>query len=113
MRFDPISFLLGFLSASGLSFVMWRSRQRLARIQESAEGQIEGTRQFVGRAANERYTRDMVTYLQQRHVPAELISLTDVLLEPRLMPDDRRLDQSCADLQLEIRRAHYDCVRGR
>lgn len=85
MRFDPISFLLGFLSASGLSFALWRFRQRLASFQQSTEAQIEGTRQFIGQAADARYTRDLLLYLQQYHVAGSVLNLTDILLEPRLL----------------------------
>lgn len=86
MRFDPISFGLGFLSASGISWVAWRSRRRLAVIQESAESQIEGTRRFVGRTADVRYRRDTLTYLQRYHVARDLIPLSDIVIEPRLIP---------------------------
>ena len=85
MRFDPLSFVLGFLSSTGISLAIWRYRARLAAIQESAETQIEGTRQFVGRAADTRYYRDMLRYLQRQHVAGNLFNLTDLLLEPHLL----------------------------
>jgi HEAT repeat protein len=85
MRFDPISFVLGFLAATGLSLILWRVRRRLANIQETAETQIEGTRQFIGRAADKRYVQDMQRYLEQRHMAGTLFHLSDVLLEPRLI----------------------------
>jgi hypothetical protein len=85
MRFDPISFLLGFLSATGLSLVLWRIRRRLAEIQETAGTQIEGTRQFFGRAADKRYVQDLQRYLEQRHVAGHLFNLSEALLEPRLI----------------------------
>jgi HEAT repeat protein len=85
MRFDPISFILGFLTATGLSLILWRVRRRLADIQETAETQIEGTRQFIGRAADKRYVQDLRRYLEHRHMAGTLFSLSDVLLEPRLI----------------------------
>ncbi|MBN1679176.1 MAG: HEAT repeat domain-containing protein [Anaerolineae bacterium] len=88
MRFDPISFLLGFLSSSGIAFVLWRARARLARLQESTEAQIAGTRRFIGRSAQARYCRDLLNYLQQHHIAGSVINLTDILLEPRLIPAD-------------------------
>ena len=72
MRFDPISFLIGFLSATGLSLAVWRLRMRLAYLQETAETQIEETRQFVGRSAAGRYQRVLLRYLQGRHVAGDL-----------------------------------------
>ncbi len=85
MRFDPISFIVGFLTATGLSLILWRIRRRLADIQETAGTQIEGTRQFIGRAADRRYVQDLRRYLEQRHMAGTLFSLSDVLLEPRLI----------------------------
>ncbi|MBN1565461.1 MAG: HEAT repeat domain-containing protein [Anaerolineae bacterium] len=102
MRFDPISFLLGFSSASGLSFIIWRSRQRLVNIQQSAESGIEGTREFIGQASHERYRRDMLAYLQRRHLPGNLIKLTDVLLEPRLLPAPPPITPDDSETTVEI-----------
>jgi HEAT repeat protein len=101
MRFDPISFLIGFLSASGLSFALWRSRRRLAQVQESAGAQIEGTRQFVGRAADRRYLQDLKRYLQQRHIARSLFDLSEVLLEPRLIAAPGPVSPQTDDMALE------------
>jgi HEAT repeat protein len=96
MRFEPLSFILGFFSATVISLFVWLSRRRLRTIQESAETQIEGTRELLGKAADKRYAQEMLRYLQHRHVAGSLFGLTDVLLEPRLiapplplaLPDD-------------------------
>jgi len=93
MRFDPISFLLGFGSAAGISLIAWRSRMRLMSIQQTAETQIEGTRRFIGRSADARYMRDTLNYLQAYHLPGTAIKLTDVLVEPRLIPAPAPLDE--------------------
>jgi len=85
MRFDPLSFLLGFLSSTGISLAIWRYRARLAAVQQAAESQVEGTKRFIGRTAEARYARDMVTYLQRHHIAGTLLNLSDVLLEPRLI----------------------------
>ncbi len=97
MRFDPISFLLGFGSAAGISFIAWRSRMRLMTIQQTAETQIEGTRRFIGRTADARYMRDMLNYLQAYHLAGGVINLTDVLVEPRLIPAPAPLDEPSVD----------------
>lgn len=86
MQFDISSYLLGLLSATVVSFIIWRARARLASVQESAESQIEGTRRFIGRAADARYYRDMISFLQGYHVAGSLINLSEILLEPRLIP---------------------------
>jgi HEAT repeat protein len=85
MRFDPLSFLAGFATGGVLALITWRVRRRLARIQQTAEAQIEGTRRFVGQAADTRYARDLLRVLQSYHLAGDLFPLTEVLLEPRLL----------------------------
>jgi len=85
MRFDPLSFLLGLLAGGLLGLIAWRARRRLARIHDTAEAQIEGTRRFVGQAADARYARDLLHTLQGRHLAGSLCPLSEVLLEPRLI----------------------------
>jgi len=85
MRFDPLSFLIGLLAGGLLGLIAWRARRRLARIHDTAEAQIEGTLRFVGQAADARYARDLLHTLQGRHLAGSLCSLSEVLLEPRLI----------------------------
>lgn len=85
MRFDPLSFLVGLLTGGLLGLIAWRARRRLARIHDTAEAQIEGTRRFVGQAADARYARDLLHLLQGRHLAGSLCPLSEVLLEPRLI----------------------------
>jgi HEAT repeat protein len=99
MRFDPLSFLLGFGSASGIGFAIWRYRMRLAAFRESAEAQVEGTREFIGRTAEARYARDIIQYAQGYHLAGDLFKLTDLLLEPRLiLPPDPLAPPSANDV---------------
>lgn len=86
MEFDPASFLLGAGAATGVSLAVWRARARLAAIQRTTETQLAGTREYVSRTADARYTRDMVAYLQRHHIAGGILNLTDILLEPRLLP---------------------------
>lgn len=85
MRFDPLSFITGFLTSLLLSLGIWRYRARLAAMQQSTEAQIEGTRRFFGQPADVRYHRDLLRYLQRRHIAGDVVELGDVLLEPRLI----------------------------
>jgi HEAT repeat protein len=109
MRFDPISFLLGFLSASGVSVAVWRSRSRLSNIQQSAEAQIEGTKRFIGRTAEARYAGDLLRYLQQHHIAGDQVNLTDILLEPRLIPGPGPLEAPGDDNE-PVDRSVFDVV---
>ncbi len=84
-HFDPLSFAAGAASGVGVSLITWLSRRRLASLRSSVASQVENTRELVGQAADVRYARDLVRYLQQRHIAGDLFQLTDVLLEPRLI----------------------------
>lgn len=86
MGLDPLSFLAGFGTASGLSAAAWLSRSHLSRLHQNTEGRIKTTRELLGRAADERYTRELRDYLKRRHLAGHLIALTDILIEPRLIP---------------------------
>lgn len=85
MRFDPLSFVLGFISSAGLSLALWRFRGRLGRLRTNAGQRIEGTRRFIGQAADARYRQDLLDYVQQAHIAGALFPLTDILLETRLL----------------------------
>jgi len=85
MDFDPLSYGLGFASSTALSLAVWRYRVRLARLQEAAESGIEGTRKFIGQAADARYVRDVARYAQHYHIAGSLFDLQAVLVEPRLL----------------------------
>ncbi|MCZ7540488.1 MAG: HEAT repeat domain-containing protein [Anaerolineae bacterium] len=108
MRFDPLSFLMGLLAGGLLGLIAWRTRRRLARIHDTAEAQIEGTRRFVGQAADARYARDLVRTLQGRHLAGSLCLLSEVLLEPRLiLPPPPELEPAGEDT---IARSVFDVV---
>jgi HEAT repeat protein len=85
MNFDFVSFLLGFGSASGLSYGVWRYRERIRNLQESAEGQAESAREFLKRSADARYIMDLKAYLEKQHLAGSLMELSEVLIEPRLL----------------------------
>ncbi len=87
MKFDPVSFLLGFGSASTISYGMWRYRERIRRLQEAAGDQADSAREFLRRSADTRYAHDMITYLQQYHLLGSIASLSEVLIQPHLLAD--------------------------
>lgn len=87
MDFDPISYGLGFLSASGISLGLWRYRAHIAKVQASAEGQAERGREFLKRTADARYITDLTVYLQQYHIMGSQVNLSDVLIEPLVLAE--------------------------
>ncbi|NDJ86031.1 MAG: hypothetical protein GYB66_09110, partial [Chloroflexi bacterium] len=86
MRFDPISFLLGFGSASGISYGLWRYREYIRGLQEAAEGQADSAREFLKRTADARYVNDMTAFLQRYHLAGDLVALSEIYIEPRFIP---------------------------
>lgn len=86
MRFDPLSFLLGFGTASGLAVTAWATRSNLAQLQQNTGKRINTMRNLMGQAADDRYTNEIADYLQRRHIAGRLFKLSEVLIEPRLLP---------------------------
>jgi hypothetical protein len=87
MGVDPLSFLLGFGSASGLSYAVYRNRERLSRVPAAvpSAGSIANLRDLLRQSADKRYTIELTNYLQGKHLGGELVDLTTILVEPRLL----------------------------
>ncbi|NDJ85950.1 MAG: hypothetical protein GYB66_08700 [Chloroflexi bacterium] len=87
MDFDLVSFLLGFGSASGISYGLWRYRERLRTLQEAAEEQAEGAREFLKRSVDARYAQVVTAYLQRYHLSGAYTNLSEIVHEPHLLLD--------------------------
>lgn len=96
MGIDPLSFLLGFGTASGLSYTAYRNRERLSQLLEPSEqgaatgsglslGAIASLRDILRQSTDARYETELAEYLQKRHLGGDLVSLLDILIEPRLL----------------------------
>lgn len=84
-RFDPLSFLIGLGSASGLAVVLYRLRHQIGRMRQQARARAESARQFATRTADVRYQIDVRNYAEQYHAAGNLTALSDVLIEPRFI----------------------------
>lgn len=107
MRFDFISFLLGFGSASGVSYGLWRYQERLRRVREAAEGQAESARQFLKRTADARYMDDLIEYLEGYHLAGPTVKLSEIVMEPRVIVDKALIAITETDEASEF---HYSLV---
>jgi len=85
MSFQLLSFALGIGVVAALVGAAWMARARLKRLRASTESQLEGTRRFIGRSADARYAREIARIAQSSHLAGDLLPLTDILLEPRLI----------------------------
>ncbi len=84
-KFDPASFLLGFGSASGLAFILYRLRHRISHLRGEAQGRAAQARRFATRTADSRYTLDLRNQCERYHIAADMAALSDILIEPRFI----------------------------
>lgn len=93
--FDPLSFLLGFGTASGIGVGVYAARDRIPFLKKSdddlAGGVSSASIDTLSPQAGGRYLDDMITFFEQLHLPGDRLRLTDVLVEPRLLrnPDPK------------------------
>src|ERR1700694_835167 len=92
MRFDLVSFLIGFVLAAFLGFVLYRSRGRIVAARTAAESQAGSTRRFLSRSAESRYFEEIVKVANQYHLAADKVPLSDVYVEPRFITAITPLD---------------------
>src|SRR5258708_31103120 len=85
MRFDAISFILGFGIAAFIAFMLFRSRARIGAVQQVAESQAGSTRKFITNTAEGRYYGDLIKRLNATHIAGDVAKLTDIAVEPRFI----------------------------
>src|SRR5438874_993723 len=85
MRFDFMSFLIGFISAGVIAYVLYRLRAQIATAQGQAQNQAGTTRQFITNTAEGRYYGDLVKALNTYHIAGSTVKLTDIYVEPRFV----------------------------
>ncbi len=85
-RFDPISFVIGFLGGTIVAFVIYRLRSWIAGIRREAGQRAESARRYATRTADARYQIDIRDYCQRYHVAGQTVRLSDIVIEPRFIP---------------------------
>lgn len=89
MRFDFISFLIGFISAAILAgivgLVLYRQRERIARAQQAVEQGAGATRRFFANTIEGRYYDFMVRSLNAYHLAGDVIPLASIYVEPHFL----------------------------
>lgn len=93
-RFDPISFLIGFVSSAILAAAVYRFRNTIGRLRRQASAGAESARRFATRTADARYQIDLGRYCQRYHIAGRLVKLSDILIEPRFIPGVEPYDTS-------------------
>jgi len=93
-RFDPISFLIGFISSAILAVLIYRFRNAIGRLRRQAGARAESARRFATRTADVRYQVDVANYCQRYHIAGQLVRLGDIMIEPRFIPGVEPYDTS-------------------
>jgi HEAT repeat protein len=85
MRFDFLSFLIGFGIAVVLGFILFRLRRQIQTVRQSAETSASSTRRFITNSSEARYYNDLVKMLNAYHLAGDVASLSDLYIEPRFV----------------------------
>lgn len=102
MRFDIASFLIGFVSASVLAFIIYRLRDRIGALRQSAEQRVGNTQEYITTSAEGRYLRDFVKLVNRVHVASDLVALKDIYVEPHFIRPADPIDPLSDDPTVDV-----------
>src|SRR4051794_30312789 len=85
MRFDIISFLIGFGTASIISAILYRFRKEIRALRRTAETSAGTTRRFITSSSENRYFGALVKEMNSYHVAGDLVNLSEIFVEPRFL----------------------------
>src|SRR5579859_1948593 len=85
MHFDFASFLIGFVVAAVLGYVLFRMRDRITSLRQAAESQAGATRKFITNSSEVRYYNDLLKTLGSYHVAGDVVDLAEIYVEPRFL----------------------------
>jgi len=88
VRFDFLSFLLGFLAACALFALAYRLRARLFALRDRFLESFTGLRERLASGADQRYRQDVIAVWQTAHLAGSLVALDDILIAPRFWADE-------------------------
>lgn len=101
-RFDPISFLIGFVSGTVLAFILYRLRNWISRVRREATERAASARRYATRTADARYQLDILRYCQSYHLSGDRVDLTDIVTEPRFIPGIETYDTTGERKMLDV-----------
>ncbi|HLB49899.1 MAG TPA: HEAT repeat domain-containing protein [Anaerolineales bacterium] len=87
VRFDFVSFLIGFFTASVLFGLAYRYRERLYSLRDRTASSLKGAQERLTSGADQRYRQDVINLWQSAHLAGSLIALDDILIQPRFWVD--------------------------
>jgi HEAT repeat protein len=102
MRFDIASFLIGFVSASVLAFVLYRFRDRIGALRQNAEQRVGNTQEYITTSSEGRYLRDFTKLLNRVHLAGEMVELKEIYVEPHFIRPAEPVDPMSDDPTLDV-----------
>ncbi len=82
---DKLSFWLGFLAGLIVWWLLGRARPWLSRAFHSARQELHSTRESITANVEVRLLNDVLRQAERMHLAAPLFSLSEILLQPRLL----------------------------
>lgn len=87
MRFDFLSFILGFVTASILYGVMYRFRVQLGVQRDRFVAWLKKVRDSFTSGTDKRYREDVYTLWQKNHLAGSILNYDDIFVQPRFWMD--------------------------
>ena len=86
VRFDFVSFLIGFFTASVLFGLAYRYRERLYSLRDRTASSLKGAQERLTSGADQRYRQDVINLWQSAHLAGSRIAV------PARKPESRRVE---------------------
>jgi HEAT repeat protein len=87
MRFDLISFILGFVTAAILVGVIFRFRVQLIALRDRFVAWFKKVRESLTSGTDNRYREDVLALWQKNHLAGTILSYDDIFVQPRFWID--------------------------
>ncbi|NJN80523.1 MAG: hypothetical protein HC797_08655, partial [Anaerolineales bacterium] len=89
---DPISFLVGFITATVFWFIVSRARPLMEELRENIKARREETQARRTTSIEENHRRATLRRAQGMHLAAQLFALDEILQEPFLLAPPQRVE---------------------
>ncbi len=89
---DPISFLIGFISATIFWFIVSRARPAIEELRETMKARREEAQARKTSSIEENHRRATLRRAQGMHLAAQLFALDEILQEPLLLAPPQRVE---------------------
>jgi hypothetical protein len=87
MRFDLLSFLIGFFAASGLVALLYLFHKELGEARERLRAASHKWRERFTSGADQRYREDVLEIWQKSHLAGTILRLDDIAIAPHFLAD--------------------------